>query len=494
MLKQAHPFFFFSLVVSLMVFCSNFPMLALILWLALPVFTALFYPNKKSYLKKLFYFTALIIIWLPFNVYPLVLRLLKNIEVSPTVGAILIDNRRLLLVLCGIIFLVIYYFSVKSIFGAVPYLTSDASFKQTLRQSFKITKGHFLKAYLPFLSCGIFLWLLKWFELFTLDHLRSAFSLSLFSTIYVFIEASILVVASDKILKLNSFKWSTLKKIRPWFSLLLFSVMFLGQLYLTADFIQAPFSKRPLIISHRGVDGKNGVQNTIEALEKTHASARPNYVELDLHETLDQRFVVSHDPDLRQLAHKNILIKDYPLDTLTTYKLTENKRQAHLASFDNYLTEAEKLKQPLLIELKVTSEDEAQVTHNFMRLYLKKISDVNEFHSMNLKAIEKLKHSAPKVRAGYILPFAFFSFTKVDVNFYSLDQRTATTDYIKKAHQAGKKVYLWTLETPTQALNAWALGAEGVITDRPSLLKQTLMKAKKVDLLRARAKLYVRQF
>ncbi|WP_375663973.1 glycerophosphodiester phosphodiesterase family protein, partial [Bartonella sp. CL63NXGY] len=55
--------------------------------------------------------------------------------------------------------------------------------------------------------------------------------------------------------------------------------------------------KQPVTISHRGVAEKNGVQNTIPALKKTH-KLHPTYVEMDVHETKDHQFVVLHDENL----------------------------------------------------------------------------------------------------------------------------------------------------------------------------------------------------
>src|SRR5690625_2466644 len=68
-----------------------------------------------------------------------------------------------------------------------------------------------------------------------------------------------------------------------------------GGFYLTGD------NRRPVTISHRGVAEKNGVQNTIPALERTHR-LYPDYVEMDVHETKDHQFVVMHDENLKELA------------------------------------------------------------------------------------------------------------------------------------------------------------------------------------------------
>ena len=79
--------------------------------------------------------------------------------------------------------------------------------------------------------------------------------------------------------------------------------------------------------------------------------------------------MVSHDEDLRKLAHKNLVIADNSLEQLTQVKLKENGHVAYVASFDSYLKQAQKLKQPLLVELKVnqgTGENLVRIFVNYM--------------------------------------------------------------------------------------------------------------------------------
>lgn len=52
--------------------------------------------------------------------------------------------------------------------------------------------------------------------------------------------------------------------------------------------------RKPVTISHRGVNGNNGVQNTLDSLIETN-KAKPDYVEMDIQETKDHQFIVMHD-------------------------------------------------------------------------------------------------------------------------------------------------------------------------------------------------------
>lgn len=248
----------------------------------------------------------------------------------------------------------------------------------------------------------------------------------------------------------------------------------------------------PLVISHRGVDGKNGVQNTLPALDKTTHAAQPAYVELDIQETADRRFVVSHDENLRKLAHKNLVIADNSLEQLTQVKLKENGHVAYVTSFDSYLKQAQKLKQPLLVELKVNQGTGKKFSEYFCELYGKKLAKRDAVHSMDLAAINELKQRLPKMQAGYILPFNLFSLAENKADFYSLEYKTATKNFIQTAHANGKKVYLWTINSPKQALMAWVLGADGVITDEPSKVEKSLADHSSKTYLKANLKLYLK--
>lgn len=248
----------------------------------------------------------------------------------------------------------------------------------------------------------------------------------------------------------------------------------------------------PLVISHRGVDGKNGVQNTLPALDKTTHAAKPAYVELDIQETADRRFVVSHDENLRKLAHKNLVIADNSLEQLTQVKLKENGHVAYVTSFDSYLKQAQKLKQPLLVELKINQGTGKKFSEYFCELYGKKLAKRDAVHSMDLVMINELKQRLPKMQAGYILPFNLFSLAENKADFYSLEYKTATKNFIQTAHANGKKVYLWTINSPKQALMAWVLGADGVITDVPSKIEKSLADRSSKTYLKANLKLYLK--
>lgn len=457
--------------------------------------TTLTKQTGKNYLAKLFYIVILLFLWLPFSALSFSLERLNQIALSLPLSAWIFTNRRIILGLGLLIFLVLYYLALRSFLGIIPYFTTSASLKETLKQSFSKTKHHFWHYAKYIILGGISLWLVD---------LLGLWATTLVTTPSIAIIYAVSFWTLKQILLLSLVFWSIKSELTSRPAVILpanWKKWGAGVLVLLALGIQVDLAYKalnidpgplPLVISHRGVDGKNGVQNTLPALDKTTHTAKPAYVELDIQETADRRFVVSHDENLRKLAHKNLVIADNSLEQLTQVKLKENGHVAYVTSFDSYLKQAQKLKQPLLVELKVNQGTGKKFSEYFCELYGKKLAKKDTVHSMDLAAINELKQRLPKMQAGYILPFNLFSLAENKADFYSLEYKTATKNFIQTAHAKGKKVYLWTINSPKQALMAWVLGADGVITDEPSKVEKSLADHSSKTYLKANLKLYLK--
>lgn len=479
---------------SLMLRWPLFSLLSLILLpLLAPTLTK---QTDKNYFAKLFYIVILVFLWLPFSALSFSLERLNQVALSLSLSAWIFTYRQLILGIGSMLFLVLYYLALRSFLGIVPYFTTSASFKETLKQSFSKTKHHIWHYAKYIILGGISLLLVD---------LLGLWATTLVTTPRIAVLYAVSFWTLKQVLVLSLVFWSVKSELPKRLAVVLpakWKKWGAGVLVLLALGIQVNLAHKalnvdpgtlPLVISHRGVDGKNGVQNTLPALNKTKHAAKPAYVELDIQETADRRFVVSHDEDLRKLAHKNLVIADNSLEQLTQVKLKENGHVAYMASFDSYLKQAQKLKQPLLVELKVNQGTGEKFSAYFCEVYGRKLTKKDAVHSMDLSAINELKQRVPKMQAGYILPFNLFSLAENKADFYSLEYKTATKNFIKTAHANGKKVYLWTVNSPQQALMAWVLGADGVITDEPSKVEKSLADHSSKTYLKANLKLYLKE-
>lgn len=245
---------------------------------------------------------------------------------------------------------------------------------------------------------------------------------------------------------------------------LVVAIFLLGQGTYNVFYLRGAVLTKPLAISHRGVDAGNGVQNTIPALNKT-SKEKPAYVEMDLHETKDHKFVVMHDENLKNLTGVNKQPYQLTLKQMTRLKARENGHVAHVASFDQYLKAAERDHQKLLVEIKVNKHDSANMMQLFMKRYKARLlRDHDWMHSLSYPVISYVVSHDPKETASFILPYNLtFPQTKADA--YTMEQTTLNETFVNQAHANHQKVLAWTVDDEDDMTHMMFLNVDGIITD-----------------------------
>ena len=233
---------------------------------------------------------------------------------------------------------------------------------------------------------------------------------------------------------------------------------------------------RPITVAHRGVDGSNGVPNSITALEKTHAAAHPDYVEMDVHETADGQFIVVHDDNLKKLTGVNKAPGQLTLRELDKLSTRENGHRARLVSFDDYLAAAERVHQRLIVELKATKYDHPDLVARFNRRYgARLVKDGDMVHSLDYAYVMRLHAINPAIKVLYCMAYNFTNppvgLTGVTGEYSTLNHR-----FIDAAHRHHQLVLAWTVNRPEAMRQALLDQADGVITDRVSILNQVIKR------------------
>ena len=257
------------------------------------------------------------------------------------------------------------------------------------------------------------------------------------------------------------------------FVLVMINAISTNYLYLTS--VNA---KAPVIISHRGVDDKNGVQNTLQSLRKT-AKEKPDYVEIDVHETKDKKFIVIHDENLLKLTGVNKAPNDLTLRQLEKLTAKEDGYHAKLVSFDQYLEEAKRLHQKLLIEIKTTAKDSKKMLQRFNQKYGKTIlKNTYQVQSLDYRVVEGLHLINPRLVVFYIQPYNF-TYPQSVASGYSMEYSTLNTDFIWQAHLQDRPVYAWTVNDEKLMKKMMYQQVDGLITDRVDLAKKAIKSFQK---------------
>lgn len=147
-------------------------------------------------------------------------------------------------------------------------------------------------------------------------------------------------------------------------------------------------------IAHRGLWGKEIVENSLTAYQKAIDNGYP--IEIDLFLTADGHLVSFHDDNLKRMTGFDGLIYNQTISTIKSLRL--NKTQQYIPTFEEVL-QLVNGKVPLLIELK------DQPSKDYIQKVLERLKEYNgEFaiQSFNPLYIKKVKKLAPNFAIGIL--------------------------------------------------------------------------------------------
>lgn len=428
--------------------------------------------------------------------------LLSKIKIPSFIMDFIFENRLVIVSLFILVYLFLAYIGIRLIFALPEMILRDRPFRESIRESWRLTKSRFFAILGQFIIIGGSILLISSLGYFLI--ILSQTAVENFLPNYSLISAVFAMTLLQLILLFNIVMSTVgifyiivdfmddegfLPEIPEWFTpepplhrystlknagLVLFCVFFgVGVCLYNMNYLTSAAQTTPLTVSHRGVSNQNGVQNTLAALEKTSQTYHPDYVEMDVQETKDGQFVVMHDFNLKNLTGVNQLPQNLTLKELEKLTVKENGQSAPLVSFDSYLAAAKKLNQKLLIEIKTTKYDSSDLVERFTDKYRAEILEQHHIlQSLTYQTVEDLKKVEPKFYVGYILPFNIVGPPITSADFLTMEYSTINRNFISSAHADGKKVYVWTVNDSDAVSRMMFYGADGIITDQMGILNK----------------------
>ena len=218
-----------------------------------------------------------------------------------------------------------------------------------------------------------------------------------------------------------------------------------------------------LKIGHRGAKAYEP-ENTIRSFRYA-ITLGVDAVELDVRRTKDNELVVIHNADVNKTTDGSGAVSELTLEEIK--KLVTEKGE-EIPTLEEVLDFVDK-RVKILVELKETGTEE-----KVLDLIQKKgmINDVIivSFHEDTLKKVRELNsevetgliyvrhknpiQSALDLNANYLLPL--YSFTH--------------SANVKKAHENGLKMIVWTINKKEEVADYRKKGVDGIATDRPDIL------------------------
>ncbi|CAH0999105.1 hypothetical protein LEM8419_00401 [Neolewinella maritima] len=228
---------------------------------------------------------------------------------------------------------------------------------------------------------------------------------------------------------------------------------------------------RPLIIAHRGASGY-ALENSLDAFRKA-VELRSDMIELDVFTLKDGEVVCFHDGGLQRLTGVEGKITDYTLPELNQLTLSDGSRIPLLRDAIRVMDKQLRLN----VELKGpgTAEPTYRILQEAIREEGWKIED---FHISSFRhdELRKMRELDERIEIGILphgSPVAALEVGQ-EVGAYSINayQGSLTEETVAAIHDAGLKVFAWTVNDHAEIRRLLDLGIDGFITNYPDRVQR----------------------
>ncbi|NJC24153.1 glycerophosphoryl diester phosphodiesterase [Arthrobacter pigmenti] len=222
------------------------------------------------------------------------------------------------------------------------------------------------------------------------------------------------------------------------------------------------------VIAHRGFVG-GGVENTISALEAA-AAVQPDFVEIDVQETRDGGFILSHDTNLWLVSGRNVNTYELTLEEATNTTVSVGGFSDTMSSMRSYVARAEELGVTLMIELKLHGHESPDYVDNFLaELDAMGSTSKHIYHSLSVDAVRQLKTKRPGLTVGRTVAASIGNVTHVPSDFLLVEQSFFREEFIEYTRAHDQQLLVWTVNDTGSIRNFLRLGVDGIVTDHPDV-------------------------
>ena len=235
-----------------------------------------------------------------------------------------------------------------------------------------------------------------------------------------------------------------------------------------------------LVTAHRG-GAKDAPENTLAALSMAMEN-RSDYAEIDIQETKDKELILMHDNSLKRTAKVNRKVWEVTLSEVLEMEAGSHFNADYAGEKIPQLREALELcrgRLDLNIEVKSNGHNQEVAEKTAMLVTELGMEEQCIISSMNYSFLKDVKEVNPNIRTGYIMSVAYGKVESLEyADFLSVEYDCVTDDFVKRVHEAGKELHVWTVNSRKVMRRMKALGVDNIITDRPGVVREILMEDK----------------
>jgi glycerophosphoryl diester phosphodiesterase len=245
---------------------------------------------------------------------------------------------------------------------------------------------------------------------------------------------------------------------------------------------QIPLDNDIQVIAHRGASA-SAPENTLAAVRQAIEEGT-DWVEIDVQETADGQVVVFHDSDFMKLSGVNRKIWEVTADELEAIDVGASFSESFRGERVPTLAQVLDLcrgRAKVNIELKYYGHDQQLEQRVIELVESQQMSQDVVFMSLKQDAVKKMKSLKPNWDTGLLLSVAIGDKAESEANFLAMNARFASRSMVRKTHQLGKQVFVWTVNDPITMAVMIGRGVDGLITDKPALAREVIAERSQLN-------------
>lgn len=254
-----------------------------------------------------------------------------------------------------------------------------------------------------------------------------------------------------------------------------------------ANFRLALF-QNPTVMAHRGLSA-DAPENTLYAFSDA-ISVGADFIELDVQQTREGVLVVMHDSNLKRTTgvNKDIWDVDYAdiqnLDAGSWFDPAY--ANARIPTLEETLQFVDK-RARLNIEIKPTKHGSDTLEQDVAELITQyQYTDACYVTSFSYSSLKKVKEVNPEIRTGYLMSVAYGQFYSLKyADAFSLNKVFVTSQVVNAAHQQGKQIFAWTVNSMSEVRSLCNLHVDSIITDDPVMVQNVISRDSTGETLRS---------
>ncbi len=245
-------------------------------------------------------------------------------------------------------------------------------------------------------------------------------------------------------------------------------------------------STDPIVLAHRG-GASEGTENSLELFRRTVASGI-RHIETDVHLSADNQIVVSHDSSLERCFGAEGHISDFEYSELSAFKNAAGESPPLLSTvlkefpnvFFNVDVKTDEVAAHLGDLITETETQDRVLVASFSERRLERLRrDYPGLHtSLGVNGVVRLLLASETVSRAdsWHVPGPRQGVVAVQVPEKSRGIRVISPRFVATAHTAGLAVHAWTVNDVDQVEQLLDWGVDGIITDRPTMVKELLVE------------------